>query len=129
MPKSHDTSLARISRSDRWTAPTAEAMLAAAERSGLTLCGFARRQGVDARRLYWWRRRLRDAVAAPELTFEEVPQKVNGTAAGHLARVEAPVVERFEIVLRGGRVVRVGASFDGEALRRLLAIADEEAPC
>ena len=126
MPKSRSTSLARVSRSDRWTAPTAEAMLAAAKRSGLTLCGFARRQGVDARRLYWWRHRLRAAGTAPELTFEELPQEAKGSPA---ARAEAPVVERFEIVLRGGRVVRVGASFDGEALRRLLAIAEEEPPC
>jgi hypothetical protein len=32
---------------------------------------------------------------------------------------------RFEIELRQGRRVRVPASFDGEALRRLLAIFDE----
>jgi hypothetical protein len=34
----------------------------------------------------------------------------------------------FEVALRNGRVVRVGAGFDARELRRLLAVVDE-APC
>lgn len=127
MPKSRSTSIVAFSRPGRWTAAKAKAMLAAARQSGLTLYGFATREGLDPQRLYWWRRRLREAVAARELTFEEVPREVKRAS---VVRGDLPDVERFEIVVRGGRVVRVGATFDGDALRRLLAVLEEEeAPC
>jgi hypothetical protein len=35
----------------------------------------------------------------------------------------------FEVVLHGGRVVRVPAHFDAASLRQLLAILEEERPC
>jgi hypothetical protein len=56
----------------------------------------------------------RDAVR-----FEEV-------AVTTLMRADA---RPFEISLRNGRVVRVHAEFEPEALPPLLAIADEDAAC
>jgi hypothetical protein len=37
--------------------------------------------------------------------------------------------ERFEIELGRGRIVRVGPSFDAEALRRLVQLLEEDGSC
>jgi transposase-like protein len=49
----------------RWTTVEASEALAAWERSGETLAAFARRLGVSAERLAWWRRRLARTTMAP----------------------------------------------------------------
>jgi transposase-like protein len=109
----------------RWTADDARAALAAMARSGLSPSAFAREEGLDLQRLMRWRRQL---AAAP--TFEEVIPIVptapllldtDGAADG--------AAERFEIVLTSGRVVRVPASFEASALRRLLGVVDEVGAC
>lgn len=41
-----------------WSADHARGMLAAWRKSGLSLAAFARRQGLNAERLRWWRKRL-----------------------------------------------------------------------
>jgi hypothetical protein len=87
----------------------------------LELTAFAIREGLDPQRLSRWRRRL--AVSPP--VFEEV-------VASEVIEAEATMSEDrepFEIVLASGRVVRVPESFDAGALRRLLAVVDEERPC
>jgi len=110
----------------RWTAEDAGQALAALERSGLTLTAFAIGEGLDPQRLSRWRRRLGGA-ASP--VFEEVV--VADPVASILDSDAARRAERelFEVVLASGRVVRVPASFDAGALRRLLAVAEEVRPC
>ena len=100
-------------------------MLTALAQSGLDLRAFAVREGLSPQRLWRWRRQLAE-TAAP--AFEEV---VRPDAASAL-HAEAPAPawqERFEIVLKSGRVLRVPASFDASALRQLLTIVDEVRPC
>jgi len=41
-----------------WTADEARSVLAAWRASGLSICGFARKHGLTAQRLSWWRKRL-----------------------------------------------------------------------
>ena len=81
------------------------------ERSGLALSEFARREGLVAVTLYWWRRRLRapEIAAPPAVSFTEV-SSVAGTTAGR----------GFEVVLDGGTTVRVPERFDAAWLRMLL---------
>lgn len=43
---------------DTWTPDDARRVLDEWQRTGTTLAEFARRQGLSAARLYWWRRRL-----------------------------------------------------------------------
>ena len=110
----------------RWTADDARAALAAMARSGLGPSAFAIEAGLDPQRLMRWRRQLASAVTPT--TFEEVipvvvPAILDTDAATHGAG------ERFEVVLPSGRVVRVPASFEASALRRLLAVVDEERVC
>jgi hypothetical protein len=109
----------------RWTPKEAGKALAALEASGQTLTAFAIAKGLDPQRLVRWRRIL---SAAPAHHFEEVhPAVIAATTAGDLAA--KGVREPFEIVLSAGRIVRVPSSFDGSALRRLLAVMEEGHAC
>ena len=102
----------------RWTAEEAGQALAALDGSGLPLLEFAQREGVQPQRLLRWRRRL---AAPTSAVFEEVvPVRVAEGEAD--ARASAGC---FEVVLSSGRVVRVPASFESDALRRLLAVVEE----
>jgi hypothetical protein len=62
-------------------------MLAAWERSGLTMAAFCRERGLRPKRLYWWRRRLSQ-------WSEETPsaRKALGDAAAGAGLVEAVLV-------------------------------------
>lgn len=110
-------------RSRRWTPEDAREALAAAEVSGQPLVRFAAEHGLSVHRLSRWRKRLREHEATTTPVFEEIPTSRLREARSNDAQ------ERFEIVLRSGRVVRVSDTFDAEALRRLLSVVDEGAPC
>lgn len=112
-------------RTGRASGPTARAremagMLGACDRSGLSQTAFARRRGIAPGTLGWWRHRLRGRGAPGDrpARFVEV-----------VAVPSVPPIApgRFELVLPGGAIVRVPASFDGAALRRVLAAL--AAPC
>ena len=93
--------------------------------SGLTASEFAREAGLNARSLSWWRwqlttkpsdepaapRRRRARASKPSLTFVEVA-------------VPATRRELLEVVLAGGRCIRVPVDFDATALERLLAVLE-----
>jgi len=49
---------------DCWTPDDARILLDEWQRSGDSLAAFARRRGIAAHRLYWWRRKLSPASAA-----------------------------------------------------------------
>jgi hypothetical protein len=82
--------------------------------SGQSLEGFARRHGVDWRRLRRWSTRL-DA-SAPAIQFHPVRiAEVVGRADG---------AEAIEIELRSGHRVRVPRGFEAEDLRRVVAVLE-----
>jgi transposase-like protein len=85
-------------------------VLAELERSGASLAAFARREGLSAERLYRWRARLTKTRA----TFVEIRPDVVVSATGGV----------LEVVLAGGRAVRVPSDFDEVALRRLIAVLE-----
>jgi transcriptional regulator with XRE-family HTH domain len=99
-------------------------LLAEQQRSGLTLAEFARRRGLRAGTLSWWRHHLRaeepwgksrrKSSSQAGRFLEVTPTVVIGT--------EARNAGWFEIVLDDGTVVRVPARFAEEELRRLLAV-------
>src|SRR5277367_175962 len=104
-----------IRQSRYWRADDAATVLAAAAASGLSVAAFAARHGLRPQRLERWQRQLA-AVQPVAETFVEVT----------LPPVTRPAAGAFEIVLHSsGRIVRVGAGFDAEELRRLLAVVDE----
>lgn len=93
-----------------WRETEARAVLERLDDSGLSVRGFAQREGLNVQRLYRWRRALARGDGAPAPSFVEI---VRGT--------KAPVVE---VVLPSGAVLRVPAGFDGETVRRLVVVLE-----
>ena len=109
----------------RWTSKYAKKVLEAQVDSGLTVNAFAVREGLSARRLYWWRGQLGGSAPRPA-TFEEiVPTKEVALVGEPALRAD----KRFEIEVRSGVLVRVSESFNAEALRRLLLVVDGVRSC
>ena len=106
-------------------------------RSGRTIRDFCAEHEVSQPSFFAWRRVLAERDQQrhqfnadanrdgdPQVTSDGqasfVPLRVVSTAAS----------TAFEVVLNGGRVVRVPAHFDSASLRQLLAILEEEGrPC
>src|SRR5207302_78157 len=87
----------------RWTESEAREALAELEASGESVAGFARRKGVSAQRLAYWRKRLGQAVETRFVALE-----LPTTAS---ARIE---------IAAAGVVVRVREDLDVEHVARLV---------
>lgn len=86
-------------RAEKWTEQDARRVLEAWEKSGETVAGFARRQGLVPQRLFWWRKRLeRVATSEPKPAF--IPVTVRAAATWR-------EVERAVVVVTAGDGVRV----------------------
>jgi transposase len=102
-------------------------------RSGEKVGTFARRHGVGAERLRWWLRRLQKEAEgssqARPVRFAPV-RLVEKSAAQPPREKQGPAraAGALEVLVAGGRVVRVGSDFDAALLRRVVA-ALEEAAC
>ena len=106
----------------RWTDEDARAGLAAARASGESISKFARSHGVDGSRFYWWMKHLRKSATKPLAILPvQVVDKRAATDGGKPDRM-------VEVVLAGGKVVRVGRGFDAGVLRAVIA-ALEAGPC
>jgi hypothetical protein len=105
----------------RWSERDAREVLAALDRSGKPVSVFATEHGLDPQRVYLWRRRL---GGAERTTFQEVIVRPGVRRASTEGGGTA-----FEIVLVSGDSVRVPASFDGDALARLLEVLAQVRAC
>lgn len=82
--------------------------------SGMTAGAFAAKHGLTTRRVLWWRWRLGRDVKRPSVVATAlVPVDIIGAA------VAAPTAT-IEVLLRCGRVVRVGVDVDAAALARVV---------
>ena len=88
------------------------------QRSGLSAAAFCRRYGLAEKYLYRWRRILAKR-AAEQATF--VPVRL---LTENIAQDGA-----LELVLAGGRRLRVAKGFDAATLRQLLVVLEEQIPC
>ena len=97
---------------DTWTPDDARRVLDEWRRAGTTLAEFARRHGLSAARLYWWRRRL-DRASSTALAL--VPAVVT-TVPTRLARSTptappAPTARARHVTVRFGSItVEVAAA-------------------
>jgi hypothetical protein len=80
----------------------------------MSLASFARREGLSLSRLTWWRQQLRDPAKTPAGTVRWLPVAIRRSEPAH------PQVSSMEIVIRGGRVVRVTDLFDAKMLIRVV---------
>ena len=106
------------------TAAERRRILGELERSGLTVREFARRCGIPAGTLGYWRyieRRRGRRPVGPRRRAAKV-ELIELTPVRAQERAEA-----FELALGRGRVLRIPAGFEAEALGRLLAVL--ERPC
>ena len=116
-----------------WTREDARRMEEAWRRSGEKVGAFARRHAVGEERLRWWLRRLRKERegSSQQRPVRFAPVRLVEQSAAQPPRQgqgPARAVGALEVLVAGGRVVRVGSDFDAALLRRVVA-ALEEAPC
>lgn len=109
-----------------WSAEQKQAIVAEIDVGGATLSEVARRHGVHVNVLFRWRRELGQAMdmppddaaaatATPASRFVPVTLSSQSTPASTPTRPGT-----IEIVLDGGRTVRVGSDVDTAALVRIL---------
>ena len=101
-------------RFKHWSAAQAREALAAHTQSGMSLAGFARREGLPLHRLQWWRTRLKSTSHTAEKALRFVPVRISPAATTPLP------TPGLEVELRGGRVIRVNGPFEPEILARLV---------
>lgn len=115
-----DAVLARAAASSYWSEAEAQAVLEAYEASGLSVAEFARRHGLGAQRLRWWKKR-RAEQEGPELSFVPVHVAAPQSRAARKAEEGASM----EVVLARGRRIRVEPGFGAGALARLVRALEE----
>ena len=108
-------------------------------RSGLKQSAYCRQRHLSYSAFYYWRRKLVQipkgegdegvfpGATRPILPLAEVvlagPER--GRSSGRLPDEGcSEVVEGYEISLRGGRWIRLGADFDGAVLARLVRVLE-----
>jgi hypothetical protein len=101
-----------------WREAEARVMVKAWRHSGESLAGFARRHGVDRRRVGRWASRVETRAPAP-VHFHPVRLADPGGGGG----------AAIEIHLVGGQRVRVPPGFQAEDLRRVVAVLKGGTPC
>ncbi len=97
-------------------------MLEAARRSGVTLAQYARREGLEAKRLWNWRARLSKPSTARGR--EKTPQRSGTEGLYELVPMGQPSGSGLEVTLRGGRKITVPVKLDASVLRRLVEVLE-----
>ena len=93
-------------------------MLLLWQTSGQTIRAFCQAQRLSEPSFYAWRRRIFAQRERQQPAF--VPVRVTPTPTASIP---------IELVLGGGRVVRVPPGFDADTLRNLLAVLEEVPSC
>lgn len=104
------------------------------ESSGLSRAAFCRRRGLNYQTMSGWVKRLANESDAfvghgRTLADDETTGIDDALAVDRaLSFVELPIPARaaagYEVVLGGGRSIRIGADFDNRALTRLIQVVD-----
>lgn len=98
-------------------------------RSGMSARAFCEDQGLSEPSLYAWQRTLRQRDAQ---ATRFVPVQVlagDGDETSPAATDAGAALAALELIVAGGRRLRIGAGFDESTLRRLLALLEEDRPC
>ena len=90
------------------------------QHSGLSVRAYCARQGLTQASFYAWRRTLRSRDGGTASAF--LPVRV-------VADEPAVPVGSVEVLLSGGRCLRVSPGFDPATLRQLLVVLAEALPC
>jgi transposase-like protein len=93
--------------------------------SGLTGAEFARRSGINAGTLSYWKWQLGREARKSGLARRSTADKRAAAFVEVMATLPAAAGDQLEVVIDGKTVVRVPSGFDDETLRRLLAVLQE----
>ena len=118
-----------------WSQQQKRAIVAEVDVGGATLSEVARRHGIHSSLLFRWRRNFGSPLAPPIDALAAVPTSVPTSSLPPnfvplmLAAPKTPTPEpsvagkpgAIEIVIAGGRTVRVGTDVDTAALMRIIA--------
>lgn len=119
-----DTSEKR--RNKHWPESLKREIVEATLRPGTSVSVVARQYDVNANQVFGWRRRYGEAskpVAGPPSTSKLVPVTITPEPEPKVGAAPAmPTSETIEIEVGGDCRVRVGPSFDGRALKRVLDV-------
>jgi hypothetical protein len=106
-------------------------LMAECAQSGLTQAAFCAARGISRVTMSWWRRELRLLEAKPAPAPGR-PKPKGPQAARFVAVRVRPTVgpAPIEIVLAGGRVIRIVGRFEESELRRVIAVLESiTSPC
>jgi hypothetical protein len=107
--------VARVAGLRYWRAADARVVIEAWRRSGEGVGAFARRHGLDGRRLSRWAKRLEEGSE---------PVRFHAVRVVHGSEVEARGAMSLEIVLGERLRVRVASGFVAEDLERVLEVLE-----
>jgi hypothetical protein len=96
----------------QWSEVEARGVLAAWQKSGLTIERFARDRGITPQRIHWWKKKLS--------TSQERPLALLPVQVADTSKRGEPV----KVLLRSGHMLKVGRGFDEEAFVRIVAILE-----
>jgi hypothetical protein len=92
-------------------------------KTGLSIRDFCRKEGLAEGNFYAWRSTIarRDAEKAAFVPVQVVPDTTMPTGSHH-------ELTALELILAGGRRLRVGPGFDATTLQRLLPLVEDQRP-
>lgn len=95
--------------------------------SGLTAAAFCRQRGIPASALLHWKKQilLRDQRRQAERAASEASRNALKFLPVQVLEPAAAETGSLEIVLRNGRVLRIGGDFEPVILRKLVATLEE----
>jgi len=118
----------------RWSLPEKRAVVAEASAPGVNVSEIARQHGIKPSLLFRWKNQLSDEIAGsvePQRCPSNGGPSFMPIALPAPTMVAAPSVQQFrpdstiEIDLRNGRRVRVGATVDMAALKRIINVLED----
>jgi transposase len=122
----------------KWSDAEKHSIVAEAERPGANISAVARRHGIKPNLLFRWRRLAREARPSAAPTFVPVTLALPSAIAPEASSAPSSPLpaalpdaeagrpdDRIEIELGNGRLVRVGAGVNTDALKRIIDLLDQ----
>ena len=118
-----DTTVTGRRRKRSWPEALKREIVAASLAPGASVSVVARQYDVNANQVFSWRKRYRDGVAGSAEVTRLLPVTIAAEDDG-VAGQAAIGGEQIEIDVAGRYRVRIGGSFDGRVLRRVLDVLE-----
>jgi transposase len=123
-----------VERRRRWSSDEKMRIVAETLAPGATVAAVARRHGISASLLFWWRRQAR-TVESGDVTPRFTPVRISAAETQSETLTSSEESERLrtvsavrgsiiEIDLGRGRCIRVDAQVDADALARVLDVLE-----